>query len=190
MIAFLEGKVELKTAKFAVLNVNGIGYKVFVSDSILRKLKQESEARFFVYSHLRENLSELYGFETFDALELFELLLSVNGVGPKAALSIMMLSSAETLKQAIASGEKTLLTKVSGIGQRTAERIILELKNKVSASPGSVKKLESDSEAADALISLGYTRSQAGKALKQISVKTECVEDRVREALKVLSKSR
>ncbi len=149
---------------------------------------QGQEVKVFTHLHVRENLSDLYGFRSFEELEFFETLISVSGIGPKAALSVMMLAPVKTLKQAIASGQKTLLTKVSGIGQRTAERIILELKDKVSASVADIQQLSSESEVIDALIGLGYTNHQVREALKQIPSKVKKVEDRIKQALKILGR--
>lgn len=189
MIALLRGKIELKTEKFIILDVNGVGYKIFSTLSTLKSLKDNGkEAKFFIHLYPRENLLDLYGFLTYEEVEFFEILISVSGIGPKAALSVMMLESVKTLKQAIASGQKTLLTKVSGIGSKTAERIILELRNKVFAPVEDIKQLNSDSEAIDALVSLGYASNNAREALKQVSEKTKRVEDRIKEALKILGK--
>lgn len=188
MIALLEGKIELKTNKFAIINIGGVGYKVFCSGSVLAQLKDNEKAKLFIYLCSRENLLDLYGFLSFDDLEFFETLISVKGIGPKAGLSIMTLAPTETLKQAIASGQKSLLTKVSGIGQRTAERIILELKDKITAPIAGIKKLNSDSEAIDALVSLGYAVRQAREALEQIPEKIKGTGSRVKEALKLLGK--
>ncbi len=189
MIASLEGKITHRTDKFVIISVHGAGYRVFCSAATLKKIGQKDEqAKLFTHLYLRENLLDLYGFLTLEELEFFELLISVSGIGPKAALSVMMLASVKNLKEAIASGQKTLLTKVSGIGQRTAERIILELKSKVFASVSDIKKLSSDSEAAEALASLGYTKSQAKKALEQVPEDISGVESRVKEALKIMGK--
>lgn len=188
MIALLEGKIELKTSKLAIINVNGVGYRVFCVKSILDKLKNGESAKLFIYLCSRENILDLYGFSSFDDLEFFEILISVRGIGPKAALSVMALAPTKTLKQAIASGQKSLLTKVSGIGQRTAERIILELKDKIVAPIADIQKLSSNSEAIDALVSLGYTSQQAREALEQIPAKINGVASRVKEALKILGK--
>jgi len=189
MIASLKGKIELRTEKFIILDVNGVGYKVFCSTPVLKKLEDKQDSvKLFIHLYKRENLLDLYGFLSFEELEFFEILISVSGIGPKAALSVMMLASVKTLKQAIVSGQKTLLTKVSGIGQKTAERIILELKNKVFASVDGIKQLSSDSEAIDALVGLGYTSHQSREALKQVPVKVKGVEDRIKQALKILGK--
>jgi Holliday junction DNA helicase RuvA len=190
MIALLEGKIELKTEKFVILNVGGVGYKIFCSTPTLKKLGNKGEkAKLFIHLYPRENLLDLYGFLSFEELEFFEMLISVSGIGPKAALSVMMLASVKTLKQAIASGQKALLTKVSGIGQRTAERIILELKSKVFAPVADIQQLSSDSQAIDALVSLGYTSQQAREALKQVPTRIKEVENRIKEALRILGKT-
>lgn len=189
MIALLKGKIELKTEKFVILDVNGVGYKVFCSAPVLKKLGNKNDsAELFIHLYPRENLLDLYGFLSFEELEFFEMLISVSGIGPKAALSVMMLASVKTLKQAIASGQKSLLTKVSGIGQKTAERIILELRNKVFASVEDIKQLSSDSEAIDVLVAMGYTSHQAREALKQVPAKIKEMGDRLKQALKILGK--
>ncbi len=189
MIGYLQGKIEFKKNKFVIVSVGGVGYKVYACPETIEKLGQEgNEATFFVYHHLRENTSDLYGFLTYQEQDFFEQLISVSGIGPKAALSIMMLAPAETLRQAIASGQKALLTKVSGIGQRTAERIILELKDKIFVPVGEIQKLSSDSEAVDALTSLGYSQSQARQALSQAPAEISNLEERIKQALKILAK--
>ena len=189
MIGSLKGKIELKTEKYILLDVQGTGYKIFCSSSTLEKVGDKGEqAKVFTHLYQRENILDLYGFLSFEALEFFEILISVSGIGPKAALSVMMLAPVKTLKQAIASGQKTILTKVSGIGQRTAERIILELKDKVSAPIAGIQQLSSDSEAIDALVGLGYTINQARQALTEVPDKVKNIEDRIKQALKLLGK--
>lgn len=186
MIYTLEGAVTIKTDKFVVIDANGVGYRVFCSGSVLEGIKDR--AKLYTHQYIRENIMDLYGFLTREDLEFFELLISVNGIGPKAAMSVLALAPVDTLKQAIASGQKSLLTKVSGIGQRTAERIVLELKDKIDGSVAGIKKLTADSDAIDALESLGYTKNQAQKALSEVPEEIQGVENRVKEALKLLGK--
>lgn len=188
MIASLSGKIELKTERYIILNVGGVGYKVYCSLSTLKELEKEQEVKLFIHLYLRENLLDLYGFLTFEELEFFELLISISGIGPKAGLAVLSIASLKDLKTSIASGQVSLLTKVSGIGKKTAERVILELKSKILASGSDVKKLMADDEAIDALVSLGYSRYQASEVLKKIPSKVKEVENRVKEALKMLSK--
>lgn len=188
MISLLCGRIELKTARFIILDLKGIGYRVFCPFSTLKKLKPKEQVKLFTHQHLRQDTSELYGFLSFEALEFFETLISVSGIGPKAGLSVMSLASVNDLKQAIASGQRNLLTKVSGIGSKTAERIILELKDKVFAKVEDIKELSLETEALEALISLGYSATQARDALRQVSAKVKGVENRVKEALKILGR--
>ncbi len=189
MIGHLRGKIKLKTDKFIILDVSGVGYKIYCSIGLIQKLDQENDQiELFIHQHLRENASDLYGFLTYQEQDFFEKLISVSGIGPKVALSIMMLASLDNLKKAIASGQKTLLVKVSGIGQRTAERIILELKDKIFAPVEDIQRLSSDSEAVDALVSLGYSQAQARQALEQVPGDVTDLEQRIKQALKMLAK--
>ncbi len=186
MIALLAGKIELKTDKFIILNTGEVGYKVYCSSQTLRDLEDKKEAKLFIHLYLRENLLDLYGFLSFEELEFFEQMISVSGIGPKAGLSILSIASLKEIKASIASGQVNLLTKVSGIGKKTAERVILELKSKILVSGKEVQKLVSDDEAIDALVSLGYTRYQASEALKKVPGRVKEVENRVKGALKIL----
>jgi len=190
MIALIEGKIELKTDKFVIINVSGVGYKVFSSSLILKELgNKEDQAKLFTHLYPRENMLDLYGFLTFEELEFFELLMSISGIGPKAALAVLSIASIKDLKTSIASGQVSLLTKVSGIGKKTAERVILELRNKILVPGSDVRKLVSDDEAIDALISLGYSSRQAREALGKVPSKVKSIEDRIKQALKTLGKT-
>jgi Holliday junction DNA helicase RuvA len=189
MIAFLEGKIALKTERFAVVNVNGVGYKVFCPAPTLEKLGSKGDqTKLFIHLYHRENLLDLYGFLSFEELEFFEMLISVSGIGPKAGLSVLSIASLKELMASIASGQVNLLTRVSGIGKKTAERVILELRSKILVPSSEVRKLVSDDEAIDALVSLGYAQRQAKEALSQVPAKVKSVENRVKEALKILGK--
>jgi Holliday junction DNA helicase RuvA len=189
MIGYIEGVIKFKTEKFVVVKADKVGYKIFCSSSTLEEIGGEGdEAKLYTHLYLRENLMDLYGFLSFEELEFFEALISVSGIGPKAALSVMMLAPVKTLKEAISSGQKTMLTKVAGVGAKTAERIILELSGKITAPVSDVKKLTSDSEAIDALVSLGYNKTQARKALEKLPQEVEGVENRIKEALKELGR--
>lgn len=190
MIALLEGKIELKTDKFVIINVGGVGYKVFSSSLILKESGDKGDqTKLFIHLYPRENLLDLYGFLTFEELDFFELLISISGIGPKAALAVLSIASIKDLKASIASGQVSLLIKVSGIGKKTAERVILELRNKILVPGSDVRKLVSDDEAIDALISLGYSNRQAREALGKISSRVKSVEDRIKQALKILGKT-
>lgn len=189
MIASLAGKIELKTDKFVIVDIEGVGYKVFCASQTLAKLPQDGQrTKLFTHSYVRQDGFDLYGFLTFEELELFELLISISGIGPKAALGIMSVASLKDLKASIASGQVNLLTKVSGIGKKTAERVILELRNKMVGPVAGIKGLVSDQEAVEALVGLGYTQAQARQALDQVPGQVKTIESRVKEALKILGK--
>jgi len=188
MISLLKGTIELNTDKYVVVEVNGIGYKIYISGNTFKNLPKKGEkVKIYTHLHVRENAMELYGFFNTEELDFFELLISISGIGPKGALSILTVSSIETLKNAIANEESSILTKVSGIGKKTAEKIILELKSKISDKIFS-GGMSTDSEAIDALTSLGYKLKDAREILKKIPKEVKSVEDRVREALKLLGK--
>src|SRR3989344_9682734 len=131
MIAFIEGKIELRGEKFAIIAAGGVGYKIFAGVETLRKVPEKGQnVRLWTHQYVREDALELYGFLTFVELELFETLISISGIGPKSGLGIMAIAPVDTLKKAIASGDTSYLTKVSGIGRKTAEKVILELREK------------------------------------------------------------
>lgn len=187
MIAFLEGTIKIRSVKFIVLNVNGVGYKVFVSPDTLRK----NAANISLWTHLqvREDSMELYGFESYQELEFFEMLIQVSGVGPKSALGILSMAPLDTLKKSIASGEISYLTKASGIGKKTAEKLVIELRDKVGTLDENMKNIfREEQDVVDALKSLGYSLSEATNAIKQVPPETQGANNRIKEALKALGK--
>jgi len=188
MISILEGKVELKTEKFAIVKTNGIGFKVFCPEKVLQNLCDNKKIRLFTYLYVKEGVLDLYGFLSYEQLELFQLLISVRGVGPKAGLGILSSASVKEIRASIASGQVALLTRVAGIGRKLAERAILELRGKILATGSDVKKLTEDNDAIEALISLGYSFSQAEEALSKVSLDIKDTEEKVKQALKVLGK--
>lgn len=191
MISHIKGILEFQAEKFVVIDVHGVGYKVFVGMDTLAKMpKRGEETKLWTHAHIREDSSDLYGFLHYAELELFEMLISISGVGPKTALGVMALAPADTLKKAIASGDTSYLTKVSGIGRKTAEKIILELREKMAGKGVTVESgvLQEESDVLEALISLGYTQAEAREALARVPQTIEGAEKRIKEALKKLSK--
>jgi holliday junction DNA helicase RuvA len=185
MISYLKGTIIKKGGNFVILNNADIGYKVFVGESALADLVGVEMAEFWIYQNIREDANELYGFSTYEKLEMFELLLTVNGIGPKSATGIMSSISAEELKEAIATGDLAMLTKISGIGKKTAERIVLDLKDKIgfiAPAVGSVSATRG--EEIDALMALGYSMQQAREALGKVDKSITESGKRIREALK------
>ncbi|MFH1308821.1 MAG: Holliday junction branch migration protein RuvA [Patescibacteria group bacterium] len=184
MIGFIEGKIESANDKYVFVNVNGVGYKLHISMSTFKNLPEKQEkVKLYTYLHVRENILDLYGFLEQEELVFFELLLSISGIGPKGALNILTVSSIENLKRAISSEQSDILTKVSGIGKKMAEKIILELKNKIDHIDGD---LSYDNEAIDALVSLGYKIKEVREALKKVD--HEDVGEKIKQALKILGK--
>jgi len=205
MISFLEGKIEHKGDKYVILNVGGIGYRVTVSPRLLNILSKSSPSvnltkgtfakvpfvRLFIHSQLnmREGTFDMYGFQNKEDLELFHLVTSVNGIGPKSAMGILSTIEPKHLKAAIMNDDADYLKKVSGLGSKTAQRLILELKNKIDyLDVGDMEgvDLSQEGQATEALLALGYSSSQAKDALKEAKGKT--LEERVREALRLLGK--
>ena len=185
MIGSIRGKIILKTEKFLIVETNGVGYKINVSPDVLSKAKKlDSEIFLFIHTHVREDILDLYGFLNREELEFFEMLLNVSGIGPKGALSILGIASIETLRQAIGTGDTSYLTKISGIGRKTAEKIVIELRDKMGeAKTGS--SLQGELDALEALKSLGYSQNEAREALKKVSPDTN-TNTKIREALKIL----
>ncbi len=184
MIGSIKGKIILKTDKFVIVEINNIGYKIALSPDTLSRLKNETEVFFYIHTHIREDAFDLYGFLEHKELEFFEMLLGVSGIGPKSALVILSIASIETLKKAIGTGDTSYLTKISGIGRKTAEKIVIELRDKMGReeSDGS---LENEMDALEALKSLGYSQNQAREALKKVSPEKD-INGKIREALKIL----
>lgn len=191
MIATLAGVVSEKLAELVVLDVQGVGYGVFVTAEDHGKLKTGETAKLFVYEHIREQQHDLFGFLDRDTKSLFEQLLNVNGVGPKMALSMLSIGTGTEVRQAIASGDVKFLQQASGVGRRVAERVVVELKDKVGLigiDLESTGMLQAESsvlkdEAAQALVSLGYAPADAAKALQKVDPKLP-TEERVKQALK------
>lgn len=196
MIGFLYGKLEERRDEYVVLNVGDVGYKVFVSRETLGGLPALGiPLKLYTYLYVRENELDLYGFSTEDELDMFELLIGISGIGPKGALSVLSVASPKDLRIAILSENDKLLTKVSGIGKKTAQKIILELKGKVEKLRGEEREFAPDElsqrhDAIDALVALGYSQRDAREALAEVPEEVKDVEERVRGALKILGKNR
>ena len=195
MISFLEGKIEYSGDKYVILNTGGIGYKVNIIPKLLNSLSEDKPiVKFHIHSQLnmREGTFDMYGFDKIEDLELFHLLISVSGIGPKNALNIMSSVEPKHLKAAVVNNNPDYLKKISGLGPKTAQRLIMELQNKVDyLEIGDMKGMDlgQEGEATEALLTLGYTLSQAKDALKE-DAKGKTLEQRVREALKLLGKNR
>ena len=189
MIAHVEGKVVEKFAGSVIVDVHGVGYEVQVSLNDFEATHLDTETKFYTYHHIREQAEELFGFSSLAAKKLFELLITVQGVGPKAALAILSLGAAEQVRNAIANSDAAYITKASGVGKKSAERVVVDLSDKVglpthygSAQPVQAV-LDTNDEALEALMALGYTLADASTALDGIDPKLP-TNLRVTQALK------
>lgn len=197
MFYYIKGITAYKGSNFAVIDAGGIGYRIFTSMTSLSRIETGKEAVMYTHMYVREDAVNIYGFSTVEELSMFEQLISVNGVGPKAALAILSSASPERFALAVVTGDDKLITKAPGVGPKLAKRIILELKDKMKAEdlPNTVADYAADTagisdsaaEAVSALIVLGYSQSEAQSAVSKCSPSDE-VELIVKEALKRLLK--
>jgi Holliday junction DNA helicase RuvA len=191
MIATLSGRISEKTLDTVVIECGGVGYGLFVTFEDYGVLEEGSETKLYIYEHIRENSHDLFGFRSTDTKQLFELLLSVNGVGPKMALSILSVASAAAVRQAIAGGDTKFISQASGVGKRVAERVVVDLKDKVGLTASedatgflSTLSANPSDEALQGLVALGFSVADASEALKKVDSKLSA-EERIKEALKV-----
>lgn len=190
MISHIKGVIDEKFGNSVVVDVNGVGYEVMVPTLDFEDAKLGEEKKFFTYHAVRENTEELYGFSSLTAKRLFELLISVQGVGPKAGIAILSLSDAEEVRNAIANADSAFISKASGVGKKSAERVIVDLRDKVGApsryGTSEVSKApvsREPDEALDALMALGFSLKEASLALEGVDGSLP-VEERIKLALK------
>ncbi len=193
MIAFLRGEVLSKDKNsILLLTKGGVGYKVFVKSETLKKIFENDFFQCFCHLNVREDSLDLYGFETKKELYLFELLITISGVGPKAALKIISLDSAEKIAAAILNEDYKYLTNVSGIGPKTAKKIAVELKDQVLKSGLFSEEgyATLEDEVLEALLSLGYSKKEIKDAVLKLSPKKMSFEEKIKELIKIISKQK
>jgi Holliday junction DNA helicase RuvA len=191
MISHLRGKIIHLGDKFVVLECSGVGYKVFTSPETLQTLQKPSgEMDLWTYLAVRENALDLYGFLEKEELEFFELLITISGIGPKTAIGILSVSSIKNLRQTIGTGDTSHLTKISGIGKKIADKIVLELRDKIDFldSEKDTGEMRDESDAIEGLKALGYNEREAREALKKLPKEISRPSDRIKQALKILGK--
>ena len=203
MISFIRGLVADTTENAVILENNGIGYEIFMTGSSIEQVSRiDGEVKIHTYCQVREDAMQLYGFLSKDDLEMFRLLLNVNGIGPKAALGVLAGLTADELRFAVLSDDIKTISKAPGIGKKTAQKLILELKDKLKLEDAFEKKLAHEQEAAsvsgflihdgrqeaaEALIALGYSSTDAMKAVRKVTdVSPDDVEALLKAALKQL----
>ena len=190
MIAHIFGKVAEKFNGTIVVDVHGVGYEVSVAAGDFEAVSLGQDAKFYTYHHVREQAEELFGFSSLAAKKLFEMLIIVQGVGPKAALAVLSLGDAEHVRNAIANSDAGFVQKAVGVGKKTAERVVVDLSDKVGlpthygrANEPVQTELNTSDEALEALMALGYTLADATKALENVDVNLPTAQ-RVTMALK------
>ncbi len=193
MISYLKGRIIhkssfLKKDNYLVISTGNIGYKAYVLDRTLNNRGLGEEIELFTYTQVGETVLDLYGFESMEELEFFELLLTLSGIGPRSALDILKKGKIADIKNAVASQNHKILSQVSGIGPKTAEKIVIGLKDKLAGdykADSGENWSDNFNEALEALIGLGYNANQAKNALSEI--KGESTEEKIKQALKYLS---
>ncbi len=191
MLSFLAGIVKFKNSKSLVLENQGVGFEVFVPLPLWEITSPGDRCELFCHLHVREDLLELYGFISLEEKNFFELLLSVSGVGPKSALQVLNIAKVVELQKAILRGDPTLLRQVSGIGQKIAERIVVELKNKMDSfnlSSETVNLASGSTGVFEALQSLGYSLIEIRAALTKVSPELSDENEIIKQTLKQLGR--
>jgi Holliday junction DNA helicase RuvA len=190
MIAHVSGIVAEKFNSSVIVDVNGVGYEIAVALGDYEHALLNEPVKFYTHHHIREQSQELFGFTSLAAKKLFEMLITVQGVGPKAALAILSLGDSEVVRNAIANGDVLFITKASGVGKRIAERVVVDLTDKVGlpirtsvTQAGLTQEISHSDEALEALMALGYNLNDATRALEGISMDLSTA-DRVTQALK------
>lgn len=197
MIAYLKGKLVIKSVDYIVIDVQGIGYKVYMSKTAIDKLEEEKEIKVYTYLKVREDDISLFGFNTLEELHMFELLISVGGIGAKSAIAILSNITPSKFALAVITSDVNTLKKLQGIGPKTAQRIILELKDKIKTQEATEQENEikqkievSDSakDAIEALQVLGYTRREVEEAISKIGESNLTTEEIIKRGLKYLGR--
>ncbi len=186
MIAYLRGKILEKTTQYIILEQNGLGYKVFTVPEVLEKPIGE-EISLYIYHKSTDEGQTLFGMPDFATLQFFELLITITGVGPKMALTIVSAAKIDMLQQSIINGDVEIFTRMSGVGKKTAERIILELKSKISG--GILESMSAGgSDLYDALLTLGYNPREIREVIPQVDTKQDTAAQ-IKDALKLLGRN-
>lgn len=188
MIRYLSGILFFREEQSVIVLVSGVGYHVRILERAPGQYAIGDSVSLYVSSYSRDGMPELYGFNEHDDIILFERLISVSGVGPKSAIAILRLAPASDIRDAICQGNGEMLKKISGIGRKTAERIIVELKNEFSMSPyGEKRKTDGIDDIVFALVRLGYSRQDAQSAAREIPSSADTPEEKLKYCLKMLS---
>ncbi len=194
MLVYIEGEIIKKSHNAAMIKNNGLAYRVFLKEKDLLSLKLNDKVSFCLYHHIKEDSSDLYGFLTWSEQEMFSILVSVSGVGPKSALGILSMASISDISQAVLAGQSEMLTKVAGIGKKTAARLVLELKNKLDhfydGESIQVENQTFTSDELDVLMSLGYSLIESREALNLVDKEIVDSGEKIKAALKIIGQQK
>ena len=197
MIAYLKGIIDIKRQDYVVIDVHGVGYKIFMPEGAIQNLEVDSEVKIYTFMRVREDDVSLYGFLNVEELAMFELLISVGGIGAKSAVGILSNIAPSKFALAVITDDVTTLKKLPGLGAKTAQRIILELKDKIKTQEATEQENEikqkievSDSakDAIEALQVLGYTRREVEEAISKIGESNLTTEEIIKRGLKYLGR--
>lgn len=190
MIGFIKGTVRDISSRSVIIETTGVGYEIYATTDTLTKARLDAPLALFTHLAVRDDALELYGFESRKELSFFQILITVSGVGPRSAVAIVNLGSIDAIKKAIGSGDVSYLTRVSGIGKKTAERIVVELRDKLASLGHSAAagELSHEADALEALIGLGYSREEARDALKRIPETITDTNEKIKAVLKMMGK--
>lgn len=191
MIGFLKGKIEILQRPFVLIDVSGVGYKVLVSESVYKKLTTNENIKIFTYTYVREDSLDLFGFLELEDLTLFENLITVSGIGPKTALNIFSFGERKDIIEAIIKGDVSFFTSVPRLGTKNAQKIIIELKNKMGSDKQidlSGKDFAENTEVIEALKGFGFTVAESQKALREIKGENLSLDQKIKMALKLIGR--
>lgn len=197
MIAYLKGIIDIKRQDYVVIDVHGVGYKIFMPEGAIQNLEVDSEAKIYTFMRVREDDVSLYGFLNVEELAMFELLISVGGIGAKSAVGILSNIAPSKFALAVITDDVTTLKKLPGIGAKTAQRIILELKDKIKTQEATeqaneikqkIEVSDSAKDAIEALQVLGYTRREVEEAISKIGESNLTTEEIIKQGLKYLGR--
>ncbi len=190
MIASVQGRIQAVQTQALIIRVGGVGLLVRVPESVLAGAQVGHIIELYTHLYVRESELALYGFNTEEELEIFTTLLGVSGIGPRTALAVLSTFSPEVLRSAVSQGDVVMLTRIPGIGRKTAERLMLDLKDKVGVPTGAGWGIgpmrEGDADVINALTSLGYSLGEARDALATVPAETQALDERILAALRSL----
>ena len=189
MIGSIRGKVILKDGNYVLIETSGLGYRVLVSEKVWSKLVLNKETFLFIYSHIREDIFDLFGFLEIEDLKLFDNLIGVSGVGPKTAMSVFSFSTRQEITDAVLKGDVEFFTRVPRLGKKNAQKIIIELKSKLKDNSSldlSDKDSEANKDVFEALKTFGFSHKEIGEALKNIDPKVTSADEKIKLSLKAL----